>query len=341
MKRFFKYALIFIVLVIAFLALIIFYPNSYDVAQFKERKGTKYWNLPTGSKIGYTLVPAKGVKKASPIIFLQGGPGGFITDNNIETLGKLSEEGYDVYLYDQVGSGHSERLDDIAEYTADRHKKDLEAIVAKIGADKVILIGQSWGAILATLYIADNPLKVEEVIFTGPGPIAPFNDEILKLPAPDSLDLKEPAFNNSMANREASNIRTRITSFMATTNGKKLMSDKEADDFQTYLNDKLNKATVANPDNAVPAQGGGGYYAQIMTYKSLFSIKDPRPALKDLPIPILVLKGQYDNQKWGAAKEYLDLFPNHKLVIVKDAGHSIATEQSGIYLNEIRSFLNN
>lgn len=339
MKRFFKYAFLLVVLIIVFLALIIFYPNSYDLAQFRERKGTKYWNLSTGSKIGYTLVPAKGVKKAVPVIFLQGGPGGFITDSNIQTLGKLSEDGYDIYLYDQVGSGHSERLDDITEYTADRHKKDLEAIVAKIGSDKVILIGQSWGAILATLYIADNSLKVEKAIFTGPGPIAPFNDEILKLSAPDSLDLKEPAFNNSMANREASNMRTKITSFMATTNGKKMMTDKEADDFQTYLNDKLNKATVADINNAKPAEAGGGYYAQIMTYHSLFSVKDPRPALKGLPIPILVLKGQYDNQKWGAAKEYLDLFPNHKLVIVKDAGHSISTEQPAIYLNEIRSFL--
>jgi proline iminopeptidase len=58
-----------------------------------------------------------------------------------------------------------------------------------------------------------------------------------------------------------------------------------------------------------------------------------------LQIPILVLRGQHDNQKWGAAKEYLDLFPNHTLVIVKDAGHSIATEHPDIYINEIRSFL--
>jgi pimeloyl-ACP methyl ester carboxylesterase len=51
----------------------------------------------------------------------------------------------DVYLYDQIGSGWSDRLDDIRQYTALRHKKDLEAIVQAIGAEKVILIGQSWG----------------------------------------------------------------------------------------------------------------------------------------------------------------------------------------------------
>lgn len=339
MNRIAKYFLIALVVLIAYAAFVVFYPNSYDVPQFKEREGTKYWKLPTGSKIGYTLVPAKGVKKASPVIFLHGGPGGFITDRNIELLGKLANEGYDVYLYDQLGSGHSDRLDDITGYTAERHKKDLEAIVAEIGTEKVIFVGQSWGAILATLYIADNPSKVEKAVFSGPGPIAPFNNELLQLPAPDSLDLKEPVFNNKQANLEANNLRTRAASFMATVNGKKMMSDKEADDFQTYLNDKLNKATVADPKNAVPAQGGGGYYVQVMTYQSLFTIKNPRPALKGLHIPILVLRGQYDNQKWGAAKEYLDLFPNHKLVIVKDAGHSVTTEHPDIYMNEIRSFL--
>ena len=340
MKRTVKYIALAIALLLGWMAFSVLYPNSYDVPQFKERKGTKYWNLSTGSRIGYTFMPAKGVRKSSPVLFLQGGPGGFITDKNIGLLGQLSDDGYDVYLYDQIGSGHSARLNDITEYTADRHKKDLEAIVAEIKADKVILIGQSWGTILATLYVADNPSKVEKVVFTGPAPIAPFNNDALQQPAPDSLDLKEPVFNNRDANLKANNLRTRAASFMAAVNGKKLMTDKEADDFQTYLNSQLNKATVANPDNAVPAQAGGGYYAQIMTYNSLLlQTKDPRPRLKRLAIPTLVIRGQYDNQKWGAAKEYLDLFPNHKLVLVKNAGHSVATEHPEIYVNEIRSFL--
>ena len=339
MKRTLKYISLAIVLLIAWLLFAILYPNTYDVAQFKERPGTKYWNLSTGSKIGYTLIPGKGIKKAPPVIFLQGGPGGFITDNDVEILGKLSQYGYDVYLYDQIGSGHSARLEDINEYTPERHKNDLEAIIAEIKAEKVILIGQSWGAILATLYIADNPKKVEKAIFTGPGPIAPFSTEALQRQIPDSLDLKESSFNNKEANLKANNIRTRATAIIARAFGKKLMPDDEADDFQTYLNIELNKATVADIKNAKEAPGGGGFYVQIMTFQNIASVKNPRPALKGLPIPILVLKGQYDNQKWGAASEYLELFPNHKLVIVNKTGHSIATERPDIYLNEIISFL--
>ena len=145
--------------------LAVFIPRSYDVPQLNKRKSTQYWDLQTGSKIAYTLVSAKGIKKPYPIIYLHGGPGGFISDRNIEMLAPLSEDGFDIYLYDQIGSGQSERLVNINEYTADRHKKDLEELIKKIGSEKVILIGQSWGAILATLFIADNPDKVDKVMF--------------------------------------------------------------------------------------------------------------------------------------------------------------------------------
>ena len=50
------------------------------------RQGTKFWKLPTGSKIGYFLISGKGAKKPFPIIYLQGGPGGFISDYNINTF---------------------------------------------------------------------------------------------------------------------------------------------------------------------------------------------------------------------------------------------------------------
>jgi pimeloyl-ACP methyl ester carboxylesterase len=51
------------------------------------------------------------------------------------------------------------------------------------------------------------------------------------------------------------------------------------------------------------------------------------------------MKGQCDNQPWGAAKEYLELFPNHQLKIIPGAGHSISVEQPEVYLETIRDFL--
>jgi proline iminopeptidase len=334
---FIKYALL---LCVAVYLLVVFIPGTYDVAQLQKRADTQYWDLPTGSKIAYTLVSAKGTKKPHPIIYLQGGPGGFISHRNIEILAPLSEAGYDIYFYDQIGSGQSDRLTNINEYTADRHKKDLEEIIKKIGAEKVILIGQSWGAVLATLFIADNPEKVQRVIFTGAGPIQPTRQELLSIQPPDSLKLRKPPYTNKEANEQSKNVRIGVVSFLAKSFGIKLASDKEADDFQTYLNSALNKATVCDTSKALKAEGGGGFYAQVMTVRSFPEIKDPRPKLKGSKIPILMMKGQCDNQPWGFVNEYLELFPNYQLKIIPGAGHSISVEQPEVYLNTIRAFLN-
>jgi len=320
--------------------LAVFIPRGYDVPKMHKRRGTQYWDLQTGSKIAYTLVSAKGIKKPYPIIYLQGGPGGFISDRNIKMLAPLSEDGYDIFLYDQIGSGQSERLSNINEYTADRHKKDLEELIKKIGSEKVILIGQSWGAILATLFIADNPYKVEKVILTGAGPIQPIHEELLIINAPDSLNLRKPPYSNRMAYEKSKNIRINAITFWAKSFGKKLASDKEADDFQTYLNIELNKATVCDTSKVLKAEGRGGFYAQVMTVQSFNEIQDIRPKLKGTKVPILLMKGQCDNQPWGFINEYLELFPNHQLKIIPDAGHSISVEQPELYFKTIREFLN-
>jgi proline iminopeptidase len=332
-----KYALL-LTLVAYLLAVLI--PRSYDVPPMHKRNGTQYWDLQTGSTIAFTLVSAKGLKKPFPIIYLQGGPGGFISDRNIERLAPLSEDGYDVYLYDQIGSGLSDRLPNIKDYTADRHKIDLEEIIQHIGTKKVILIGQSWGASLAALFIADNPEKVERVVFTGPGAILPMREELMSANPPDSLNLRKPPYSNMEANDKSANIRMEVVSFWAKVFGHKLASDKEADDFQTYRNHELNKATVCDTSKALKAEGGGGFYAQVMTARSFKEIKDQRPKLKGSKIPVLIMKGQCDNQPWGFVNEYLELFPNHQLKIVPDAGHSISVEKPELYLKIIRDFLN-
>jgi proline iminopeptidase len=68
-------------------------------------------------------------------------------------------------------------------------------------------------------------------------------------------------------------------------------------------------------------------------------MEDPRPKLRNSPIPLLVLKGQYDNQKWGYTHEYLELFPNHLLLVLPNAGHSVSSEQPALFLADVRDFL--
>lgn len=317
------------------------WPRSYGTPVLVVRPGIRYWELPTGSRIAYTLIPAKGVKKPYPIICLHGGPGGGFGDGSIRALEPLAEDGYDIYLYDQIGGGLSARLADIRDYTPDRHKRDLEAIVHQIGAQKVILMGHSWGAILAVLYTADNPDRVDRLIVTGPGSIFPIRRSLAAERAPDSLHLKQPYYSNRQGSEQADNIRNRAITFVATQWGIKLASDREADDFAGYLTSLTERSTFADTSKIGPVLPvpGAGYYCMIMTAYNQFRTPDPRPKLRNNTIPFLEMRGQFDNQPWGYAHEYLDLFPDHRLVIVPDAGHSISRDQPGLFLSTVRDFL--
>lgn len=341
MKRkvfiFIKYGLLIYILIFLFK---IFYPVNYNVPHLQKRAGTQYWNLSTGSKIGYTLIKAKGPTKLDAVIYLHGGPGGHVTDKDIHMLSPLADSGYDVYMYDQTGSGQSSRLNNIEEYTVARHIADLKEIIQRTGKDKVILIGQSWGSILAGLFVADYPDKIEKIIFTSPGPVYPVHMALANIKAPDSFHLRSPYFTNAAGNEKANNIRTKAMSFIAVKFGKKLTSDNEADDFATYLNYEVDRSTVCDTANILPEDAGSGYYAGVMTYNDLTKIKDKRPQMKNVKIPVLIMKGQCDNQKWGFTQEYLQLFQNSELTVIPGAGHFIAVEQPALYINTILHFLN-
>jgi proline iminopeptidase len=323
------------VLCAGWIGYLLFLPRSYNAKHLQQRSGVKYWTLATGSRIAYTLVPATGEKKPFPLIYLHGGPGAGITDLEIKVLGRLAQYGYDVYLYDQVGCGHSSRLENINEYSADRHKKDLEEIIKQINAKKVILLGQSWGAILSLLYLADNPGKVEKLVITAPAAIQPQNKAYAALSVPDSVHMRPP----KNAFHFKADMRAKAIEYWMRKFGKKLAHDSEADELATYFTNYLNRSMVCDTANAVTAEGTEGYYVHYMTRMSLGKVEDPRPKLLQCNIPVLIMKAQCDNQPWGYTAEYFDLFRNHQFVLVKNAGHNIFIEQPDVYVETIRKFL--
>ena len=76
-----------------------------------------------------------------------------------------------------------------------------------------------------------------------------------------------------------------------------------------------------------------------MTLKSLNQVGNKRAFLRGLDTPILILRGQCDNQKWGYTKEYLNIFRDAKLEIMEGVGHHIIHPKKEEYLNLIVEFL--
>lgn len=318
-------------------------PSSYDVPEIQKTPNLSYWDLSTGSKIAYLHLDGEGDSSKSPIIYLHGGPGGLIRDEVVQSLKPLTAMGYDLYFYDQIGSGHSERLENITEYSVERHQQDLEAILEKIQAPQVILMGHSWGCLLAINYLQNHPktTRIEKLILEVPGPILPVNTSLSSLQPTDGFTHIQPAYSNTDANAETKSLRTTLVKFVATRFGFKLGSDHEMDQYFTYWSQALNKSTDCLPGQSSDYPGGGGYYAHIMTVESFNHVPDQREVLKNIQIPALVIRSQCDNQPWGYMHEYLDLLPNSELAFVEKSGHDLATSNTTQYQEVLHRFLAN
>jgi proline iminopeptidase len=111
------------------------------------------------------------------VVVVHGGPGVADMAGDAAYFGQLAGDGYDVWVYDQVGTGRSSRLADPRRYDIAREVADLEAIRGRIGADRMVLIGHSWGGQVAASYLAAHPANVARVVFSSPGALAPALDD--------------------------------------------------------------------------------------------------------------------------------------------------------------------
>ena len=91
--------------------LLLILPEKETVKKIQPRETTAYWKMREGFKIAYTKLKGIDSITKNPVVFLHGGPGGYVHSSMIETLSFLTAHGFDVYLYDQRGSGLSDRLD--------------------------------------------------------------------------------------------------------------------------------------------------------------------------------------------------------------------------------------
>jgi proline iminopeptidase len=332
-KNILRYVLLAVAGLLLFRA---FLPADYKVPQPQPNPAIRHWKLTTGSDIAYIVIPGRGKPQEFPIIYLYGGHGEYIHKKNIESLDRLADEGFDVYLYDQAGSGYSGRLQNVKEYTANRCKRDLEAIVNIIGHTKVNLICQSRGAAFASMYVAEHPDKVNKMVFTNPESLLPENTALQTLTTPDSLHLSpfKDAEDETGFSLRALNVK-----LWANLTGKKLATDREMDSYLTYLRPEVRWSMVCDTTKALTEEGGAGWYASLMTPKSYNLVKDIRSKLKNFKNQVLVIKGQCDNVAWGFTNEYLQLFTNSRLVVIPQAGHELIAEQPGLYIDNIRKFL--
>lgn len=105
------------------------------------------------------------VATPEPVVFLHGGPGqGSV--HFAELAGPLLEPSLRMVYFDQRASGRSDPSPDGA-YTLPMLVADVEALRQAIGAERLALIGQSFGGTLALEYAAAYPERVSAVVIVA------------------------------------------------------------------------------------------------------------------------------------------------------------------------------
>ena len=105
-----------------------------------------------------------GNPKGIPVIFLHGGPG-FPTPKY--TIRFFNKRHFHVIIFDQRGCGSSRPLGELTANNTQELIHDIEKIRLHCGLKKVVLVGGSWGATLAFLYMIQYPKNVISYIVTG------------------------------------------------------------------------------------------------------------------------------------------------------------------------------
>ncbi|HZG89918.1 MAG TPA: alpha/beta hydrolase [Pseudonocardia sp.] len=299
--------------------------------------GEQQVSLPTGSRLVVTRLPGRTPVTRPSIVVLHGGPGVPDLAANAAVLAPLTELGADVYLYAQLGTDASTRLADPRGYGRDRDVADLEALRARLGLDRMVLVGHSSGGALAAAYLAAHPQRVERLVLVSPGALDP-GDTSGEL-ATAGLDggQRLRLYQEVLAPRALLGyalLQVRPAAAHA------FLGDAEAD----ARNDRVLALSVPAlfcrpPADPPPVRGSGFYALQYPQSATAPVPSDPRPALTGLPTPTLIVKGGCDYLSWRSAIDYRTRLPRSQLLYLPEAGHNVHQELPAVFREAVRAFL--
>ncbi len=217
--------------------------------------------------------------------------------------------------FEQRSGGRSHPHSDPTHLSAEYFIRDLEALRAHFGLERMTLIGQSWGAMLAALYTTRYPDRVERLLLLSPGP-------------PTRAFSRQRAQRTNAVIGEAGTARiAELARTMATAPDSALAAmcrERTALIFRMYLTDvsALQRMRVGSCDGgpaAIRYELSSGSHLNLGEYDFL-------PQLAQMRIPVLVAEGAETKVPLDATRAWAAALPQGRLLLIEGANHILWLE---------------
>ncbi len=266
-----------------------------------------------------------GNQKGDPVIFIHGGPGGGSSPKNRRYF---DPEHYRIILFDQRGCGQSTPHAELKDNTTWDLVSDIEKLRTHLKVEKWHVFGGSWGSTLSLAYAETHPTKVKTLCIRGiflcrPKEIQWFYqkgasfifpdywDEYLKpIPVSERGDLVKAYYKRLTSKDRATRLEAAKAWSVWEGSTSRLFPDQ---DLMHDFND---------PDFAIAfARIECHYFTHNAFFKTDNWLIENVGAIRK--IPTTIVQGRYDvvcpaESAWELHKA----FPEAKLMMIPDAGHS-------------------
>ena len=261
------------------------------------------------------------------IVLLVHGASGLGFSYMADDFAPVAAAGRTLVFWDQRGNGRSSAPDDTTAYGLAVQVADMEAVRAHMGAERVSIVGHSWGALVAASYAAAHPERVSRLLLLSPIP-----------PAMDSLFT---AFRTNVHRRARGRLEMRTalisvdTSLDATARCARIARAV----YEHYVADTASFELMrgrwceADEDALVRLDR-----TSRLTRRAV-GAWDLGPALRSIAAPTLVVHGSADPIPLKAARRWASGIPDARLIVLGGVGHFTWLESPGRTFDLIDAFL--
>ena len=281
--------------------------------------------------VGKTSLYCREIGHGQPIIVLHGGPD-FDHSYLLPDLDRLADA-FRLIYYDQRGRGRSVEQVVPEDVTLTSDIDDLDAVRRHFQLGSAVLLGHSWGTVLALEYALRHPTRVSHLILMNPAPasasdVATFRKIYAKKLGADMDRQREIMASTAYQEGDPETITARyrlhfkpalrrpedLERLMATMRVGFTRQGKEGILKARAIEDRLMQDTW-----------------QVQGYDLL-------PQLRNLRIPTLVISGDHDFFPGEISGHIARAIPNARLVTLRDCGHFAYLECPGEVRNAFNDF---